>query len=149
MKEQSFNPGLHSGSSVAFQKKRPYLHTLIFVLLVSWISLAISATCTMPMPSALKAMPEHMPGCSESGVLKHTSKTMQDCTLKPCLDSQTHPFPDFNRLAQPDLPVIILGHIWTIVCLILFFPLIKPPQKTNSPPGRPVLLIYRFCTLLN
>jgi len=136
-------------TALHFKRNRPYLHTLIFVLLVSWISLAISATCTMPMPSVLTAMPDHMPGCSESGVLKHTSKTMQDCTFKPCLDSQTHPFPDFNRLAHPDLPVIILGLIWTIVCLIQFFPLTKPLPKTESPPGRRILLIYRFCTLLN
>lgn len=132
-----------------FKRNRFYLHTLIFVLLVSWISLVISATCTMPMPSILTAMPHQMPGCSESGVLKHTSKTMQDCTLKPCLDSQTHPFPDFNRLVHPDLPVIILGLIWTIVCLIQFFPRIKLLRKTDSPPGRQIQLIYRFCTLLN
>ncbi|MFA5983788.1 MAG: hypothetical protein WC782_07200 [Methylococcaceae bacterium] len=116
---------------------------------MSWIALALSATCTMPMPSALQAMSGHMPGCSESGVLKHISKTMQDCTLKPCLDSQTHPFPDFNCFAHPDLPVFILAIAWMIVYLIQFFLRIIPPQKTKFPPGRQVLLIYWFCSLLN
>jgi hypothetical protein len=137
-------------TALHFKRNRPYLHALIFMLLVSWISLVISATCTMPMPSALTAMPEHMPGCSESGVLKHTSKTMQDCTLKPCLDSRTHPFPDFNRLAQPDLPVLVLGLIWTFFTLSIIYLPIRIPRKTDPPPtGRRILLIYRFCTLLN
>jgi hypothetical protein len=123
---------------------------LVFVLLVSWISLAISATCTMPMPSVLKAMPEHMPGCSESGVLKHMSKTMQDCTLKPCLDSQTHTLPDSNRLAKLDLPIMVLGLIWAFSNLLLTY-LPKRVHRKNDPPptGRRILLIYRFCTLLN
>ncbi len=132
------------------KRNRPYLHTLVFVLLVSWISLTITATCTMPMPSALAAMPEHMPGCSDSGIPKHTSKTMQDCTLKPCLDSQTHSIPDFNRLAKPDLPVLVLGLIWTFFTLTIFYLPIRVPRKTDPPPtGRRILLIYRFCKLLN
>lgn len=137
-------------TALRLKRNRPYLHMLVFVLLVSWISLAISATCTMPMFSALTAMPEHMPGCSDSGAPKHTSKDMQDCTLKPCLDSQTHSFPDFNRLAKPDLPVLILGLFWTFCCLFLSYPTTQVPRKKTDPPlGRRVLLIYRFCTLLN
>jgi hypothetical protein len=126
---------------------------LVFVLLVSWISLAISATCTMPMPSALSelsAMPDHMPGCPDSGTPNHTTpKVMQDCTLKPCLDSQTDSFPDFNRLAKPELPVFILSLIWTFCCLFLSYPPTKIPRKADPPLGRRVLLIYRFCKLLN
>ena len=136
-------------TALRLKRNRPYLHTLVFVLLVSWISLAISATCTMPMPSVLTAMPEHMPGCLESGTPEHTSKTMQDCTFKPCLDSQANPLTDFNRLAKPDLPVFILSLIWTFCCLFPSYPSTKVPRKTDPPLGRRVLLIYRFCTLLN
>lgn len=137
------------------KRNRPYLHALVFVLLVSWISLTLSAACTMPMPSVLTAMPEHMPGCSDSGVAGdshykgHASSAMQDCTFKPCLDSQAHSLPDFNRLAKPDLPVIILSLIWTIWRLFFTYPPTKVPHKADPPSGRRVLLIYRFCTLLN
>jgi len=137
-------------TALHLKRNRPYLHTLVFVLLVSWISLTISATCTMPMPSVLTAMPDHMQGCSESGAPKHTSKTMQDCTFKPCLDSQTHSFPDFHRLTKPDLPVFILSLIGTFFCLFLSYPPTKVPLRKADPPlGRRILLIYRFCTLLN
>ncbi|SJM90964.1 hypothetical protein [Crenothrix polyspora] len=137
------------------KRNRPYLHTLVFVLLVSWISFAISATCTMSMPSALSAMPEHMQGCSDLGTLEyshhqdHAAKSVPDCTLKPCLESQTSSFPDFNRLANPELPVFILGLIWTFWCLFLTYPPLQVPRKTDPPLGRRVLLIYRFCRLLN
>jgi hypothetical protein len=138
------------------KRNRPYRHTLVFVLLLSWISLILSATCSMPMPSVLTAMPEHMPGCSDSGVAgyshhqDHTAKAMQNCSFKPCLDSQTHSFPDFNRLAKPDLPVFILSLIWTSWYLFLSYPPTKiPPHKADPPLGRRILLIYQFCTLLN
>jgi hypothetical protein len=131
------------------KRNRPYLYTLVFVLLVSWVSLVISATCTMPMPSALTEMPDHMPGCPDLGAPEHTSKAMQDCTLKPCLDSQTDSFPDFNRLAKPDLPVFILSLIWTFWCLFLSYPPTKIPHEADPPHGRRIPLIYWFCTLLN
>jgi hypothetical protein len=131
------------------KRNRPYLHTIVFVLLVSWISLVISATCTMPMPSVLPAMTEHMPGCTDSGVSKQTPEAMPDCTLKPCLDSPTESFPDFNRLAKPDLPVFILGVILTFWCLFLTYPPLRVPRETAPPLGRRVLLIYQFCRLLN
>lgn len=136
-------------AALRLKRNRHYLHTLVFVLLVSWISLTISATCTMPMPSVATAMPDHMPGCSESGTPEHTSKTMQDCTFKPCLDSQANPLTDFNRLAKPDFPVFILVLILTFCCLFLSYLPTKVPRKTDPPLGRRILLIYRFCTLLN
>lgn len=139
------------------KRNRPYLHALVFVLLVSWISLTILATCTMPMPSVLKAMSEDMPGCSDTIMAvgktnhqDHASKAMQNCTFKPCLDSQTHSLPDFNRLAKPDLPVLVLGLIWTLFTLFLSCLPKRVPRKTDPPPtGRRILLIYQFCTLLN
>ena len=135
------------------KRNRPYLYTLVFVLLVSWISLTISATCTMP--SVLIATSDHMPGCSESGAPAHSRhpdhapKAMQDCTFKPCLDSQPDSFTAFNRLAKPDLPVFIPSIIWTFWCLFLAYPPTKVPRKTDPPLGRRILLIYRFCILLN
>jgi hypothetical protein len=120
------------------------------VLLVSWLSMVISATCTMPMPSALKAMSEHMPGCPDAGAANQSPKAMQDCSLKPCIDSQSNSLSDFNRVDKPDLPVLILGLIWTIFSLFVFF-LPARVYRNNYPPptGRRVLLFYRFCTLLN
>jgi hypothetical protein len=135
------------------KRNRPYLHTLVFVLLVSWISLTISATCTMPL--VLMTTSNHMQGCPESSATEqshlkdHASKSMQDCSFKPCLDSQNNSFTDFNRLTKPDLPVFILSLVWTFCCLFLTYPPIKVPRKTDPPLGRRILLIYRFCTLLN
>jgi len=132
------------------KRNRPYLHTVVFVLLVSWISLVISATCTMPMPSALTAMSEHMPGCPDSGTLGHTPKDMQDCAFKPCLDSQDGLPSDLNRLTKPDLPVFILSLIGTFLFLFFSYTATKVPHKVDhSPSGRRILLIYWFCTLLN
>lgn len=131
------------------KRNRPYLHTLVFVLLVSWISLIISATCTMPMPPVLSAMPDHMPGCSESGAPEHIPKAIKDCAFKPCLDSQANPLTDFSRLAKPDLPVFILSLIWTFCYLFFTYPPTRVLRITDPPLGRRILLIYRFCTLLN
>jgi hypothetical protein len=135
------------------KRNRPYLHALVFVLLVSWIFLTISATCTMP--SVMIATSGHMPGCSESGAPEyshhkdHAPKAMQDCSFKPCLDSQSDSVTPFNRLTKLDMPVFILSLIWTFWCLFLTYPPTKVPRKTNPPSGRRILLIYRFCTLLN
>lgn len=138
------------------KRNRPYLHTLVFVLLVSWIVLTISATCTMPMPSALTVMPEHMPGCPQSETsehshqLGHVAKTMQGCAFKPCLDQQDNTPVDFSRLVKPDLPVVILSLAFTFFCFFLNYPLTTVPYKTDPPTtGRRILLIYWFCTLLN
>ncbi|MGZ8163398.1 MAG: hypothetical protein ACXWTT_11075 [Methylobacter sp.] len=135
------------------KRNRPYLHTLVLVLLVSWISLTVSAACSMP--SVLIAMADHLPACSEAGEASHlhhqghTSKALQDCSFKPCLDSQANSFPDFNRLAKPDLPVVTLSLIWTFGYLFLSYSPPKVPRIDDPPLGRRILLIYRFCTLLN
>ncbi len=131
------------------KRNRPYLHTLVFVLLVSWISLTISATCTMPMPLVLTTISDHIPGCLDSGASAHTPKAMQNCTFKPCLDSKADSPTDFNRLAKPDLPVFIVVLILTFLCLRLSYPPTKVAPKADPPLGRRILLIYRFCTLLN
>ena len=136
--------GLHS------KRNRPYLHTLVFVLIASWLSLTISATCTMP--SVLMTASAHQQGCSgsgESGQPHYTHKAMQACSLKACTDSQTDPFTDLIRLTKPDIPVFILTFICIFWCLFLTCPLIIVPRKTDPPLGRRILLIYRFCTLLN
>jgi hypothetical protein len=136
-----------------YKRNRPYLRALVFVLLVSWISLTISATCTMP--SLLIPAIDYMPGCSQSGEPEHfhhqdhAPKSIQDCSFKPCLDSKPDSFTEFNRLTKPDIPVFILSLIWTFWCLFQTYSPIKVPRKTDPPLGRRVLLIYRFCTLLN
>ncbi len=135
------------------KRNRLSLHTLVFVLLVSWISLAISTTCTMPL--GLIKTSDQMPGCSESGVPEHSHhqdhapESMQDCSFKPCLDSQADSFTDFNRLTKPELPVFILSFIWTFWCLFLNYAITKVAHKVGPPSGRRILLIYRFRTLLN
>lgn len=138
------------------KRNRLYLHTIIFVLLVSLVSLAISATCTMPMPLALATMPDHMPGCSDTGMAGNAnhqddaSEAMQDCTLEPCLDSQAGSVTDLYRLIKLDLPIFILVFICTFLCLFTSYPPTKVPRKKTEPPvGRRILLIYLFCTLLN
>jgi hypothetical protein len=136
-------------TALHLKRNRPYLHTLVFVLLVSWISLTISATCTMTMPVVMAAMPDLMQGCADSGTHEHMPKPMQNCVFKPCLDSQTNSLNDFNRLTKPDLPVFILVLISTFLCLFLSYPPIKVPPKAEPPLRRRILLIYWFCTLLN
>jgi hypothetical protein len=136
-------------TALHLKRNRPYLHTLVFVLLVSWISLTISATCTMPMPVVMAAMPDHMQGCTDSGTHEHTPNPTQNCVFKPCLDSQTNSLSDFNRLTKPDLPVFILALVSTFLCLVLSYPPTKVPHKADPPLGRRILLIYQFCTLLN
>ena len=135
------------------KRNRPYLYTLVFMLFVSWISLIISETCTMS--SALITTSDHMQGCSESGVpvhsqhQDHASKSMQNCSFKPCLETQSDSFIDFNRLNRLDFPVLMGSLIWTFWCLFLTLPPTKVSCKTDPPLGRRILLIYRFCTLLN
>jgi hypothetical protein len=123
----------------------------ISVLLASWIFLVISATCTMP--SVFMALSELMPECSEadSHAPGHHQGQLpkQDCSLKPCFEAQADSFSGFNRLFKPDVPVFILCLVWTLGYL---FPVVSPariPRVADPPPGRRILLIYRFCTLLN
>lgn len=107
----------------------------------------------MPMPSALTAMSEHMPGCpdvdADPGHHQADAKAMQNCAFKPCLDSQTDSLTDFNRLAKPDLPIFILGVIGTFLYLFPNYPPTKDPFQAAPPSGRRIALIYWFCTLLN
>lgn len=132
------------------KRNRPYLCMLVFVLLVSWISLIISQTCTMP--PVLNTVFAHMSGCSASGMSQHQApalKSKQNCSFKPCLDSPSDSFVNFTRLTKLDFPVFIACLIWTFWCLFLTYPPIKVPCKTDPPLGRRILLIYRFCKLLN
>jgi hypothetical protein len=123
------------------------------MLLVSWIFLTISATCSMS--PVLITISDHMPGCSETGASSHphhqghTPNALQDGCFKPCLDSQTNSFTDFIRLAKPDLPVVILSLIWTFWYLFLSYSSTRVLRIADPPLGRRILLIYRFCTLLN
>jgi len=136
------------------KRNRTYLRTVVFVLLVCLVSLGISATCTMPIPSVLTTMPEHMPGCPDIDATAEpgqadAANAMQDCAFKPCLDSQADSLTDFNRLAKADLPIFILGVIGTFLYLFPNYPPAKVPFQAAPPSGRRIALIYWFCTLLN
>jgi hypothetical protein len=138
-------------AALHLKRNRPYRHILMVILLLSWISLTISATCTMPL---VMATPDPMPGCvdTDSAVHSHHQDhdhtTMQDCSFKPCLSSSTDTFSDFNRL-QPELPVFILYLVWTFWTVFLYHPLTPILFNEDPPVGRRVQLIYRFCKLLN
>jgi hypothetical protein len=138
-------------------RNRSYLHSLMFVLMVSWLSMLLSNTCAMPgstfHSSANTIMPE---GCTEMASSAsqhggHTAMAMphQDCSFKPCLDS--HPNPAFEvKIDKPQLPVFVLCLIGLIGCLFHCLLSLPPIRRTKAPPiGRRVQLIYRFCTLLN
>ncbi|NOT11806.1 MAG: hypothetical protein HOP23_08250 [Methylococcaceae bacterium] len=124
---------------------------LIFALLVSWLTLTVSATCIMPTHMTLSS--DAMPGCPETLVSGqsdhhgHDHSTMV-CSFKPCLSSQSDTFTDLNRL-QLELPVFILCLVGILWNLFLYHPLKQTPFSFNPPTGRRVLLIYRFCKLLN
>lgn len=108
----------------------------------------------MPMPVQQPAVDTMPAGCSESmhhtEQIKHFFPQTQGCALKSCPDSQ--PNPTFNvKIDKPEIPMFIacLGLIWLIGYLFSY----RPPQpicKRIKPPiGKPIPLIYRFCTLLN
>jgi hypothetical protein len=134
-------------------RNRPYLHALVFVLLVSWLSLMVSATCTMPSPwrvSSSDAMPA---GCSEPGNPSpkhqgHTTMPTQDCSFKPCLDSQPNSAFSF-KIDQLQMPIFVLCLIGLIGYLLYHVPIQRIAHAQAPPIGRRILLIYRYCTLLN
>ena len=139
--------------ALRYRRNRPYLHLLVFVLLVSWVSMLVSATCFMPSAwrvSSADVMPD---GCSDldSHAAKHQDhgvKPVQDCSFKPCPDSQLNPLFGF-KIDQPDVPLIILCLAWLIGQLFPDRVSRRVPCPTVPPDGRRVPLIFRFCTLLN
>ncbi|MGJ0516651.1 MAG: hypothetical protein ACR65O_12990 [Methylomicrobium sp.] len=113
----------------------------------------ISNTCMMPA-SAFQTSASSMPaGCEEmdSSALHedgHTAMPHQDCSFKPCLDS--HPNPAFEvKIDKPQLPAFVLCLIGLIGYVFHGLLIQRIPRATAPPIGRRVLLIYRFCTLLN
>lgn len=135
------------------QRNRPYLHVLVVVLLVSWVSTLVSSTCAMPAPgrtSPSKTMPA---GCSEPAQHApehqgHTTAPAQDCFFKPCLDVQPNPVFG-HKFDKPEMPVFVLCLIWAMAGLLLHVQTRRIPRVTSPPIGRRIPLIYRFCTLLN
>lgn len=134
-------------------KNRPYLHVLVFVLLVSWVSALVTSTCAMPAPWRLHATDAMPAGCSEPANHTHDHKAhrsipAKDCSFQPCLDSQPNPVVGY-KLTKPEMPVFLLCLIWAIGNLF-FSPRLSPNRPATSPPaGRRISLIYRFCILLN
>jgi len=139
-------------ATLRVRRNRPYLQLVAFVLLMSWFSLLVSATCSMP--SQWRASSDVMPaGCSEPEKhlqehKDHVPKPSQDCSFKPCFESQPNPFFAF-KLDKPEMPVFILCLIGLIGSLFARFPMGGIPRSTAPPAGRRIPLIYRFCILLN
>jgi hypothetical protein len=139
-------------NALRLPRNRPYLHTLVFVLLVSWVSALVSSTCAMPAPWRVAS--EVMPaGCAEpanhaQAHQGHTSAPAQDCSFKPCLDSQPNLGLGF-KIAKLEIPVFLLCLIWMIGHISLSVTTRRNPRITSPPDGRRIPLIYRFCTLLN
>jgi hypothetical protein len=106
------------------------------------------------MPSVSVSMAD-MSGCAEAGVIEnlhhdeHGHKASQDCTLKPCYSSQSDTFSEFSRLSNPEIPVFILCLMGLFWSLFLNYPATQILRIPDPPLGRQVLLIYRFCKLLN
>lgn len=138
-----------------YPRNRPYLRFLVCILLLCWLPMIVSATCAMPMAS-LTVFSDPMPaGCSDANNHTHTATTgnpglpSQNCSLKPCLD--TPPNPVFELKADnPELPVFILSLVGLSLTFFEFIPKLRLLRTNTSPPiGRRILLIYRYCTLLN
>lgn len=134
------------------QRNGPYLQMLVFLLLVSWFSSLVSATCSMPLQ--WRAFSGAMPaGCSKpdqqaSERMHHAPKPSQDCSFKPCLESQVNPAFEF-KLDKPGMPVFVLCLVWLTGCLFRNVQVPRIPCSMVPPTGRRIALIYRFCTLLN
>jgi hypothetical protein len=137
-----------------YPKNRLYLHLMVFVLLVSWVSMLVSATCSMPNSWRMPSADVMSAGCADpdSHTPKHqghTVKPVQDCSLKPCPDSQPNPLSGF-KIDQPDMPpMIILCLSWLIGHWLNDRMSRRVHCPTVPPDGRRVPLIFRYCTLLN
>ncbi len=135
------------------KRNRPYLRVLMFVLLASWVSILVSATCSMPAPWRLSSADSMPAGCSEAanhsqGDKGQGSPPVHDCSFKPCLDSQPNPVFGY-KLDKPDLPVFLLPLIWIIGSLLFDIQARRIPRTASPPDGRRIPLIYRFCILLD
>ncbi len=141
-------------TTLRLPRNRFYLHVLVFVVLLSWLSMLVSATCAMPGSGRISTADVMPAGCpdQDSHLPAHTGQPImpdQDCSFKPCFDSQPNPAFEF-KIDKPQMPIFILFFIGLVGYLIHFVPLLHIPRTTASPPiGRRILLIYRYCTLLN
>jgi len=137
-------------TALHLKRNRCYLRTIVVVLLVSWLSLLVSATCIMPMPTlfAAKAAPS-MDACIHDHAAESAPQHPEDCSLKPCLNAANDSLTDSNRLLQPDMPVFLFTMAWVFLTLLFFYAPLSIPRKADPPLGRRILLIYQFCKLLN
>lgn len=131
------------------KKNRPYLRIGVYVLLVSLFFLTISAPCSMSSWLLMSSQTFGLSKINHSHHQDHSPESSQDCSFKPCLEKNSKQFSEISRLLKLDLPIFILSIICTLSYL---FPdnFVTKVHRINDPPvGRRVLLIYRFCTLLN
>jgi hypothetical protein len=124
------------------------------MLLVSWLAMLVSATCAMPSPWTVSSANVMPAGCSESEhvasqPIGHIAMPDQDCSFQPCLDSSPNPAFEFKADAS-QIPIYMLCLIGLIGFLLPYAPRQQRIARATAPPiGRRILLIYRFCTLLN
>lgn len=138
-------------NALHYHRNRPYLRAFLCVLLVSWFSLVFSAICIMP--NAWSSHTENvMPaGCHESDMLtSQDTTTSYDCSLKPCFDSQNNQSLNF-QLDKLDFPLFLFYFycFFLVFCFSFYKPKLSQIHITAPPIGRRLLLIYRYCTLLN
>ncbi len=135
------------------KRNRPYLHALVFVLLVGLVSVLVFSTCAMPVSWRMSSSETMPAGCSEpvKHAREHQGRTTtpdQECSFEPCIDS--HPNPVFGyKLDKPDLPVFLLPLIWIIGSLLYDIQARRIPRIASPPAGRRIPLICRFCILLD
>jgi hypothetical protein len=134
---------------------RPWLHLLVYVLLVSLVSALVFSTCAMPSSWRIVSTDAQAAGCPETaepghpqGHEGHVKAPDRDCSFKPCFDSQ--PGSAFGyKIEKPEIPVLLLCLIWVFGSLLQPAPSRRFPRLGSPPHGRRIPLIYRFCTLLN
>lgn len=137
------------------QRNRPYLHVLVFVQLVSLVSVLVFSTCAMPSTWRTTSTEAQPANCSETsdhghslGHAGHGQAPVKDCSYKPCFASQPNPIAGF-AIEIPNIPVFVLSLILITWGLLLNVQVQSPPRANSPPDGRRIPLIYRFCTLLN
>jgi hypothetical protein len=138
------------------RRNRPYLHVLVFVLLVSLVSTLVFSTCTMPKSwriTSSETQSEKLPTTVHPAhVHEHeghlTKAPDKDCSLKPCTDPQPNSVVGY-KFEKPELTLILLCLFWALGCLLLPVLAQRIPRDTSPPQGRRIPLIYQFCTLLN
>jgi hypothetical protein len=133
-------------STLRQRKSHPCLHGLRFVLLLSWLALLVPGTCFLSpllQAAAMADCPAEPPASGKAHLPE------PDCSVKPCLAAPSGSGVASLRADPPELPPVVLCLAWVAFA----WPRRAPPlpwlKAPDPSPGGPVLLFYRYCTLLN